>query len=44
MKQLLQSIKDNDPSPSSSSSSSIIGLADDSEDECYGILSPIQKS
>jgi hypothetical protein len=44
MKQLLQSIKDNDPSPSSSSAGSIIGLADDSEDECYGILPPIQKS
>jgi hypothetical protein len=44
IKQLLQSIKDNDPSPSSSSAGSIIGLAGDSEDECYGILPPIQKS
>jgi len=39
MKQLLQSTKDNDSSLSSSSSGSIIGLADDNEDNCYGIVS-----
>ena len=36
MKQLLQSIKDNNSSPSSSSPSSIIGLIDDNEDDYYG--------
>jgi len=44
MKQLRQSTKDNDSYPSLSSLGSIIGLAYDNENDCYGILPPIQKS
>jgi len=44
MKQLWQSIKDNDSYPSLSSLGSIISLTDDNENDCYGILPPIQKS
>jgi len=43
MKQLLQSIKD-DESSSFSSSGSIVGLGDDNKDHFYEILPPIQKS
>jgi hypothetical protein len=43
MRQLLQSIKDNE-SFLFSSSGSIVGLVDDNEDDCYEILPPIQKS
>jgi hypothetical protein len=43
MKQLLQSIKD-DESSSFSSSGSIIGPGDDNKDHFYEILPPIQKS
>jgi hypothetical protein len=43
MKQLLQSIKD-DESFLFSSSGSIVGLGDDNKDHFYEILPPIQKS
>jgi hypothetical protein len=41
MKQLLQSIKDNDWSPSSSFSGSVTGLTSNNEDDYYNILPPI---